>query len=288
MKFLTLFVLILIFPIPAASANLDADEDIPKMEKVEIEQYSLNPVESLFIDEGKLKQLVASLEKKVYIAPENARINETGEIIDGEPGTMLDKEEFHRTFREAFYSDQQEKVLDIPVKDVFPKVNRELLEDISSNKLGSYYTSFNQNNKERSHNISLAAEAINNYVVFPGESFSFNEVVGERTMEKGYKRAPVIVKGELAEDIGGGICQVSSTLFNAVDLKGIQIIERYAHSKEVPYVPPGKDAAVSWWGPDFVFKNIYNQPLLIRAAAKNGNLMVSIYSSDTADFFKGD
>ncbi len=84
----------------------------------------------------------------------------------------------------------------------------------------------------------MAAEAIDNHVVFPGESFSFNETVGERTKEKGYQRAPVIIEGELAEDIGGGICQVSSTLYNAVDIDGMEIVERYSHSRSVPYVRP--------------------------------------------------
>src|SRR5699024_7644450 len=106
---------------------------------------------------------------------------------------------------------------------------------------GSYVTYFKETNKERSHNIRLSTEAINNHVVFPNDEFSFNEVVGERTKEKGYMKAPVIVKGELSEDIGGGICQVSSTLFNAVDLKGIQTVERYSHSRSVPYVPQGQD-----------------------------------------------
>jgi vancomycin resistance protein YoaR len=288
MRFLPLFVLFLITPLHNVMANSEEESAMPKMEKVEIDQYSLHHIDPLFIDEMKLNELLANLEEKIYTEPENARINEEGEIIEGKRGIMLDKSEFHRAFREAFYHNNDEGVLEIPVKDTFPKVDRALLEDIRSTKLGSYSTYFKESNEERSHNISLATEAINNFVVFPGETFSFNEAVGERTEEKGYKRAPVIVKGELAEDIGGGICQVSSTLFNAVDLKGIQIIERYAHSREVPYVPPGKDATVSWWGPDFVFKNIYNQPLLIRAAAKNGSLIVDIYSSDTVDYFKGD
>ncbi|WP_052350123.1 VanW family protein [Virgibacillus sp. SK37] len=173
------------------------------------------------------------------------------------------------------------------MKKIYPRIDRSLLEEIRGKELGNYVTYYKENNKERSHNISLAANAINNYVLFPGETFSFNKVVGERTKEKGYKRAPVIVKGELAEDIGGGICQVSSTLFNAVDLKGIQIVERYAHSREVPYVPPGKDATVSWWGPDFVFKNMYNQPILIRASSKNGKMNIRVYSSESATYFKG-
>ncbi|MFP3440966.1 VanW family protein, partial [Pantoea sp. SIMBA_133] len=116
-------------------------------------------------------------------------------------------------------------------------------------------THFRKNNLERTSNIELAAEAINNTVVFPGETFSFNQTVGKRTKERGYLPAPIIVKGELSEGIGGGICQVSSTLFNAVDQAGVQIIERYSHSRSVPYVKPGRDATVSWYGPDFSFRN---------------------------------
>ena len=86
-------------------------------------------------------------------------------------------------------------------------------------------TYFNPHNKERSHNIKLATSAIHNHVIFPHESFSFNETVGERTVQNGYKKAPVIVRGELSEGIGGGICQVSSTLFNAVDHANLKIVD---------------------------------------------------------------
>lgn len=141
-------------------------------------------------------------------------------------------------------------------------------------------TYFNSSNKSRSHNISLSAKAIDNHVVFPNETFSFNQVVGMRTRNKGYKSAPIIVKGELSEGVGGGICQVSSTLFNAVDRAGLQIVQRYSHTRSVPYVPPGRDATVSWGGPDFRFQNQYNQPILIRAKRYGGSMIITLYSSD--------
>jgi vancomycin resistance protein YoaR len=135
-------------------------------------------------------------------------------------------------------------------------------------------------------NIELAANALDSHVVFPNETFSFNKVVGNRTLKKGYLRAPIIVRGELSEGIGGGICQVSSTLFNAVDRAGLQIVERYSHSKRVPYVPAGRDATVSWYGPDFQFQNKYNQPILIRAKRYGGSMIVKLYSSDMIDMKK--
>jgi vancomycin resistance protein YoaR len=169
---------------------------------------------------------------------------------------------------------------ELPIRRIYPRVDSELLENVKTKLIGQYVTYFNSSNQERSHNIDLATNAINNHVVFPGETFSFNQTVGQRTKEKGYLPAPIIVKGELAEGIGGGICQVSSTLFNAADRSGLEIVKRFSHSKRVPYVPPGRDATVSWYGPDFSFKNQYNQPVLIRAKAHHGMMFVQVYSSE--------
>ncbi|GAB3064318.1 VanW family protein [Virgibacillus ainsalahensis] len=287
MKIVIMTILLLSIPSHQVLASLDLTDNNVTMEKVEVEQYALPHLDKLFIDESRLNFLIKILEEKLHKEPVNAKLDKKGEIIEGEPGITIDKRKFHILFREAFYSETTTK-LEVPKRYVYPRVDRALLKDIRVKELGSYVTNFRKTNTERSHNIDLSTKAINNHVVFPGETFSFNDIVGERTAERGYKRAPVIVKGELAEDIGGGICQVSSTLFNAVDLKGIQIVERYAHSREVPYVPPGRDATVSWWGPDFVFKNLYNEPILIRAQADNGRMDVRIFSSETAENFTGE
>ncbi len=278
-----IFVLFLL-PVEKVIANEVQSEQI-KMKRVEIDQYALENVEKLFINELKLESLMKYLNEKVYHPPINAKLDRNGQVVSGKPGVTIDRNQFHIGFREAFYNKDIHE-FQVPVKPIYPRVDKALLLEISQKQLGSYVTHFKQSNKERTTNIELAAKAIDSHVVFPGELFSFNTVVGERTEEKGYKRAPVIVKGELAEDIGGGICQVSSTLFNAVDLKGIEIVERYAHSKNVPYVPPGKDATVSWWGPDFSFKNKYNQPLLLRANVLDEKLVVRVYSSDIVEHFQ--
>ncbi|WP_077325677.1 VanW family protein [Virgibacillus siamensis] len=261
----------------ASMVLVNSDGDA--VDELDRDDYKLSYLDELFINEAKLKLEMNILEEKVHKNPVNAKLDDNGEIIPEKPGKRLNRYKFRRYFMNYFYTGQRMKK-ELPVEKVFPRVDSELLAEIKEQKIGDYVTFFKPSNKERSHNIDLAAEAIDNHVVFPGETFSFNKVVGKRTKEKGYKRAPVIVRGELSEDIGGGICQVSSTLFNAVDLKGIEITERYSHSRRVPYVPSGRDATVSWYGPDFEFKNTYNQALLIRASSKNGRMQVSIYSSD--------
>ncbi|MGJ9458626.1 VanW family protein [Oceanobacillus sp. CF4.6] len=267
-------------------ANVNINNNEITLDTVEIQQYGLDLIDHALIDEYKLINLMDSLDEVIYQEAQDAQFNKDGTIIKEKLGVTLDRREFNRLFRELYYSDNKGK-LKVPKTSVYPKVDQGLLREISMKELGRYVTFYKQSNSERSHNIALAAEAINNTVVFPGETFSFNGVVGERTTERGYKQAPVIVKGELSEDIGGGICQVSSTLYNAVDLKGVQIVERYAHSRQVPYVPPGRDATVSWWGPDFVFKNLYNEPILIRAKSENGQMNVTVHSSDTVEYFNG-
>ncbi|WP_044879714.1 VanW family protein [Paenibacillus sp. IHBB 10380] len=234
------------------------------------------------VDDIKVNVLMDDLDKQVYRAPSNAVIDGGGRIISEKIGRQLNRTKF----KEQVYSyifEGSFTTLDVPLRNVHPRVDSELLESIMAKKIGNYYTYYNANNKNRSQNIGLAAKAINNVVIFPEETFSFNTVVGKRTKEKGYLRAPIIVRGEASEDIGGGICQISSTLYNAVDRAGLEIIQRYSHSKNVPYVPPGRDATVSWYGPDFSFKNKYNQPILIRAFAHGGQVSIMISSSDMID-----
>ncbi|MEI1421661.1 VanW family protein [Bacillus cabrialesii] len=231
------------------------------------------------IDHEKYRTFIKQLNKQIYREPTNAQLDNQGVIIPGRVGYKLYQQAFMERFYAYFYGQGPSKV-EVPGLNIYPKVDSELLAHISTQQLGQYVTYFNSNNKSRSHNISLSAEAIDNHVVFPNETFSFNQVVGMRTRDKGYKSAPIIVKGELSEGVGGGICQVSSTLFNAVDRAGLRIVQRYSHTRSVPYVPPGRDATVSWGGPDFLFKNQYNQPILIRAKRHGGSMIVTLYSSD--------
>ncbi|WP_077621124.1 VanW family protein [Bacillus sinesaloumensis] len=230
------------------------------------------------LNSKKYSDFLTYLAEQIYEEPKDARIGKAGEIIKENVGVKLDTDKFTRLFYSKFLGEGE--YVEVPVERIYPRVDSELLSSIRTKVIGQYVTYFNSSNKERSTNIALSAAAIDGYVLFQNETFSFNKVVGKRTAERGYQPAPEIIKGELIEGIGGGICQTSSTLFNAVDLAGVEIVKRYSHSKRVGYVPPGRDATVSWYGPDFLFKNTYNQPILIRAKVYHGSIVVTVYSSE--------
>ncbi|SMQ81578.1 VanW like protein [Bacillus sp. OV166] len=235
------------------------------------------------LDTKKFNKFMDDIDQHVTKNPKNSIIDKNGNIIPEQLGYRLNRQVFTENIF-SYYFNNGSSTLEVPLLAIYPRVDSELLGNIRGEKIGEYVTFFNTNNKERNNNIYLAAKAINNYVLFPGEIFSFNKVVGERTAGKGYMPATVIVNGEFSEDFGGGICQVSSTLFNAVDNAGLKIVQRNSHSREVSYVPPKRDATVSWNGPDLIFKNDYNQPILILAKSIENKLIIKIYSSDVITY----
>ncbi|WP_339177637.1 VanW family protein [Oceanobacillus sp. FSL W7-1293] len=282
---LLLLFIFLIFPHTTNAAVMELYDEQDDSWLIDLKPYIFEMDEAL-LDWNEIQGLTKYMQEQVYKKPENAYIDKDGEIIKEKQGFTLDVNQFHTLINEAYYGGAGENRLQVPKQMIPARVNEDLLKELKEKELNRFTTRFKKGNIERTRNIELAADAINNTVIFPGEHFSFNEIVGERTRERGYLPAPVIVKGEFSEDIGGGICQVSSTLFNAVDLQGIEITERYAHSREVPYVPKGRDATVSWWGPDFAFRNKYNRPVLIQARAEEGVMTVAVYTSYDASLFQ--
>lgn len=262
--------------IPYRITNDNVGQSIADVQR---ESYSLNFLDVPIVDNERLDRLTDEIDKKIYRKPINAIINDEGSIVKEVAGVKLNRQAFIAQFYKHFYGEGPMK-FELPQLSLYPKVDSELLANIRARPIGYYVTYFNSRNKYRYNNIRLATQAINNYVVQPNETFSFNRVVGVRTRGRGYLPAKIIVRGEFSEGIGGGICQISSTLFNAVDRAGLTIVQRFSHSRSVPYVPPGRDATVNWGGPDFSFMNNYNQPILIRAHALPGRVYVSITSSD--------
>ncbi len=255
----------------------------PSQQQVKEQDFLWKSPSLPVIDTEEFTKVMDELDNQVYIAPKDAIVNQYGSIVPEQVGYRLHREKFIRQMYAHYFNDTSSKQ-ELPLQVIYPKVDSELLDSIRRKKIGRYITSFNSNNKERSMNISLATEAINNSVIFPNEKFSFNQIVGKRTVEKGYLQAPVIINGKFSEDIGGGICQVSSTLFNAVDNAGLKIIQRYSHSRSIPYVPPKRDATVSWDGPDFVFENNYERPILIRAKMLGNHLLIELFSAETISY----
>ena len=142
--------------------------------------------------------------------------------------------------------------------------------------LSSFSTKFNKNAEARTHNMKLASIAIDNYVLEPGKTFSFNEVVGYAGPGQGYKEAVIFVEGKEEKAYGGGICQVSSTLYNAAMEAGLEIVERHPHSRAVHYVEKGKDAATSYGGVDLKFKNSHPFPVTVNTYISGESFTVEI------------
>ncbi len=145
--------------------------------------------------------------------------------------------------------------------------------------LYSSYTSSYVNNYNRTQNLIIASKAISGTIIQPGETFSFNKVVGPRTSAKGYKNAPVFSGSSVVNGIGGGICQVASTMFNCALYANVNIIERHQHSQRVSYVPLGRDAAISGTEQDFKWKNTTGQPIKVVMTVSGGKINCSFYTS---------
>lgn len=170
----------------------------------------------------------------------------------------------------------------IPLKVLYPNVTtNQIGDDAFPDQLSKFSTSFSSSNYSRSTNISLAAQKLNGVVIMPGETFSYNQTVGQRTKAAGFKEAPAYLNGQVVQEVGGGICQVSSTLYNAVLYSNLEIVERYNHGFKPSYVKPGLDATVSWGGPDFKFKNNRNYPIRIKTDTSGKVLKIYIYGLKT-------
>jgi len=157
-----------------------------------------------------------------------------------------------------------------------PKITAALFKQMDTQPIGSFSTHFGGTGASRGSNIALATGKIDGTVLAPGEIFSYNGTVGSRTARAGFKNAPVIVKGELVPGIGGGICQVSTTLYNAVLLSDLKIVRRSHHAFPVHYVPAGRDATVVDGAIDFQFQNSTEAPIVIVASSRGGRLSFRI------------
>lgn len=206
---------------------------------------------------------------------------ESGQVVDGHVGVSLDPD------AAAFALDaaQAGETVKLPVEIVFPEMTAQELEAVLFRDLLSTTTTDVSGTAARKGNVKLAGDQVNGTILNDGDIFDYNLVVGERTVERGFGEAATYVNGETVNTVGGGICQVSSTVYLASLLANLEIVERYAHRYYPGYITLGMDATVSWGGPEFRFKNNTGYPIRIDVSYANSQLTVSIYGTKTDDTY---
>ena len=176
--------------------------------------------------------------------------------------------------------------IEIPLQVLEPEVTLEDLKSFYfSDVLASYDSPYNASVTGRTTNLRLACEAIDGTVLNPGEVFSFNAVVGERTAEKGYQPGIIYADGGASEkELGGGVCQVASTIYYCTLVADLEVVERAPHMYTVSYVPSGMDATIYWGSKDYKFKNTNSTPVMINATVSNGYVRISLVGTNEHDY----
>lgn len=254
---------------------------------IDKEQLKNDIIKYLF-SENRTSTLTASIEQmenikidldalytKIHSEPVNASaITENGALIFKESSNGIT---FNLEDAKFLYSNALEKQISIPLIITKPEITTDSLSnEIFKDTLSTYTTKYKESEKNRTINVKLSASKINGTILLPGQEFSYNTVVGERTFENGFKVATIFANNSHQQGLGGGICQTSSTLYNAILYANLEVTNRANHQLIVSYVPLGQDATVAWPYTDLKFKNNRTTPIKIVAEAKDGKETVSI------------
>lgn len=224
-------------------------------------------------DENVMKTIYKTLSKE----GKNATLDKNNDykIVAEQYGAKYDLDDSISAFNKA----KEGKEFEVKAKAIVPSITKEDLEkNLFKDVLGEYTTSVSGSSVRR-NNVRLAGEKCN-VILLPGEEFSYNKTVGKRTKENGFGEAGAYLNGETVQEVGGGVCQTSSTLYNAVVLSNLEVTERTNHTYISSYVPIGRDATVSWGGPDFKFKNNRDYPIKIEASYANNKLTCKIIGTN--------
>ena len=218
---------------------------------------------------------VEKIRNEIYKEPQDAYVSKNPTTVH----THVNGVDFAVSIeaaKEIISEDKDEYVIPLKIT-LAEKTLDDLGEEAFPDLLSEYTTIYDPSNKNRSNNLSISAEKIDGTIVMPGETFSYNQTVGERTIAAGYKEAGAYAGGRVVQDVGGGICQTSSTLYNAALLANLEIVDRSNHQFLTSYVSASRDATVAWGSIDFQFKNTRTYPIRIEAEAKNGVCKMAIY-----------
>lgn len=262
--------------------NLGTIEKYKALKKPDQKEFAV----SFEYNDEAISSMVSSIAEEVNRDPVNATIRKTGanfEVTDHVVGKELDVQALLDEINSKV-KDSKEGNIDVTgtIKEEVPNRTKEKLATIST-RVATASTTFGTNDASRATNIAIGAETLNGILLMPGESFSFNTVVGDTTPDKGYQEGGVYVGDKLEKGYGGGICQVSSTLHNAVLRAGILPDQRTNHSMTVGYVPLGLDATIAYGYLDYVFTNPYDFPIYLEGYASNGRLTFNIYSDPSVN-----
>ncbi len=233
----------------------------------------------LLMDETRLRETIGKLARQVNRPHKDARLRVVDNRLEVRPegcGIRVNQEVAARTVSRAVTSGQA--LVPIPIEIDRPDVTAEDAATIDT-LLSRFSTSFNPAKRGRTHNLRLASNTLSGVVLNPGMRFSANDTIGPRLVDRGFRTAQIFVNGKLEEGLGGGVCQVSSTLYNAVLLAGLKVLERGHHSRLVPYVTAGRDATVAYDLIDLRFENTNSHPIALIAQLKGTRLTIDIYGS---------
>ncbi len=228
------------------------------------------------VDREKAINALMTLKAKFDRAPVNAYLDLEARVInEDKPGLGLDV--FGSVTRIAGAARQAAPKLELLSVAMPASVTTAALgiDDIS-HVLGHYETKFPVTDRDRNYNLKLAASKVNGYVMKPGEEWSFNDTVGERSQKQGYKIAHVITAGEMVDGLAGGTCQISTTLFGAAFFAGLDIVKTTNHSRPSTYTPLGFDATVVWPNTDLKLRNPYDFPVALRYVVASGEAKVEV------------
>lgn len=237
-----------------------------------------------------LDEKIEEIIKEVEEEPINSTITFTPsgkklfEITDSVNGKRVDKNALYSDINEQFLTTNNISVNLSYIEEV-PAITKEYNENLTK-KISSFTTNVADSTGGRKHNVKRALDQFNGFILNPNEEVSFNEIIGEHTIENGYKTATIIYNGEFTDGIGGGICQASSTLYNALLLGGVEITEVHKHSLPVRYVPLALDAMVSEHTADLKFKNVSEYPIYIHTYSDANSVSVDLYSHPTTYTYK--
>ncbi|KAF1083827.1 Vancomycin B-type resistance protein VanW [Sporotomaculum syntrophicum] len=236
------------------------------------------------LDRNKVKSALQTIVNPLYIPAMNAgpTVNSQGQVMvqPAKDGFRVEIDQFTKQLLEMINSNN-DLSLELTTAKIKPELSTEEVTKWNIKEMIAQYTTrFNSALTGRTQNIKIAADVLDGLVVAPGEIISFNDVVGPREVDKGYQNAGIIVGNTLTEGIGGGICQVATTLYNAVLLADLDIVQRGNHNIPISYAPIGLDAAVSYGSLDLKFKNNTGSHMLIKTSVEGNYITVRIYGNN--------